>query len=237
MARRRNRPSSFPTWVILIALGILIGYGWNYYNQLQSGKLQSVLPARVDETTARALHRHTVAIISGHHGFDTGALCNDGLTEMEVNWEVSRRVVQLLKGTGTRTLLLDEYDKRLDGLRADVLISIHADSCVNLSGFKVARWQQSPFPARDDRLVQCLATRYAARTGLSFDKDTVTEDMTLYHAFRKVDPHTAAAIIEIGYLGGDRILLTQKPQIVATGIVEGIACYFERPTPTAPPPK
>ncbi len=219
----------------MFILGTLVLYGWNYYNELRSGKIKPVLPVRVDETAARTLHRHTVAIISGHHGYDTGALCKDGLAEVDVNREVARWVLQLLKGSGTRTLLLDEYDERLHGLRADVLLSIHADSCVNVSGFKVARWEQSPFPERDDRLVRCLASRYAARTGLSFDENTVTEDMTQYHAFRKIDPHTAAAIIEIGYLGGDRLLLTQKPQIIATGIVEGIACFFEHSAPTASP--
>ena len=35
-------------------------------------------------------------------------------------------------------LILDEYDTRLAGLKVDVLVSLHADSCVQASGNKVA---------------------------------------------------------------------------------------------------
>ena len=225
--RKSSRGSPFSTWVILITLAALLWYGWRYYHLLGSGELAPVLPVHVDGATADRLRNRTIALISGHRGFDTGAICDDGLAEVDVNRTITRWVARLLDESGARVLLLDEYDSRLEGLEADVLLSIHADSCLPLSGFKVARWERSPEPARDDRLVRCLIERYAARTGLAFDETTITEDMTLYHAFRKIDAHTAAAIIEVGYLGGDRPLLTQKPQVAAMGIVEGLACYFD----------
>jgi N-acetylmuramoyl-L-alanine amidase len=110
-------------------------------------------------------------------------------------------------------------------------VSIHADSCANINdlatGFKVARVLDSRMPEQEDRLVSCLKSRYAATTGLRFHANTVTRDMTEYHAFSEVDERTPAAIIEIGFLYLDRQLLTRKPEVVAQGIVDGILCFID----------
>ncbi len=89
-----------------------------------------------------------------------------------------------------------------------------------------ARWADSPMPAVEDRLVRCLSERYAAATGLPFDADTITEDMTAYHAFRKLALQTPGAIIETGYLGGDWDLIGRRPAVAADGIVDGLVCFL-----------
>jgi N-acetylmuramoyl-L-alanine amidase len=94
-----------------------------------------------------------IGIVAGHWERDSGAVCPDGLTEQEVNFDIAKRVVSLLQALGYQVDLLEEFDDRLDGYQADALISIHADSCEAFpnanppaSGFKVASVEDSAVP-------------------------------------------------------------------------------------------
>lgn len=171
-----------------------------------------------------------IGIISGHRGSDSGAVCDDGLTEAEVNFRHATRVADMLRAEGYSVDVLDEFDPRLKGYRARVLLSIHADSCARINalatGFKVARAMHSRLPEQEDRLVACLTERYRQHTGLRFHANTITHDMTAYHAFDEIDPSTPAAIIETGFLYLDRDLLTRKPELVTQGIVDGLLCFL-----------
>ncbi|MCX7681785.1 MAG: N-acetylmuramoyl-L-alanine amidase [Anaerolineae bacterium] len=177
-----------------------------------------------------------IGIVAGHwasDASDTGAVCPDGLTEVEVNFEIARRVVKKLEELGYQADLLEEYDARLEEYRADALVSIHADSCETFpgatppaSGFKVASVVDSMVPEAEARLVACLSQCYAARTGMYFHANSITYDMLYYHNFYEIHDQTPAAIIEVGFLGNDRALLTEQPDLVAQGIVEGIVCFI-----------
>ena len=170
-----------------------------------------------------------VGLVAGHMGNDSGAVCPDGLTEASVNLDVANRVKAALEGAGYQVDLLAEFDDRLVGYEAQALVSIHADSCDYIndeaSGFKVASALQSQVPDESARLVACLHDRYADRTGMSFHAGSITFDMTEYHAFREIDAQTPAAIIETGFLNLDRAILTERPDLVAQGITDGILCY------------
>jgi N-acetylmuramoyl-L-alanine amidase len=156
------------------------------------------------------------------------------LTEVEVNLRVAELVVQSLRGLGYEVDLLEEFDTRLDGYLADALVSIHADSCQRIedadprpTGFKVASVEGSYVPEEERRLVECLTDAYAERTGLPFHENSITGHMTGYHTFFAIDGRTPGAIIETGFMWLDRELLTQHPDVVAQGIVDGIVCYIE----------
>jgi N-acetylmuramoyl-L-alanine amidase len=184
----------------------------------------------------------SVAIISGHAGYDSGAICTDEegnttLTEAEVNADVANRIAELLRSDGTNVAILEEYDPRINNLEVDALISLHADSCINASGYKAAYYLFSTIPVEDARLVRCIDTNYAAATELTKHADTITHNMTEYHAFRKVAPTTPAAILELGFLGGDRELLTTNADQAALGVAESIRCFLKGipPTPTPAP--
>lgn len=175
-----------------------------------------------------------IGIVAGHWGSDDGASCSDGLTEVEVNLSVAELVVQSLRGLGYRVDLLEEYDDRLDDYLADALVSIHADSCKQFvdatpppTGFKVASVVDSVVPEEEQRLVECLTEAYAERTGMVIHENSITGHMTGYHTFYAIDGHTPGAIIETGFLWLDRDLLTQQPDLVAQGIVDGIVCFVE----------
>lgn len=147
-----------------------------------------------------------------------------------MNYDIASRVTVEMRQRGYRVDLLDEFDPRLSGYRGLLLLSIHADSCDYINnvatGFKVAHVLDSKVPAQEDKLTRCLVEWYAARTGMRFHENSITYDMTRYHAFYEIAPDTPAAIIETGFLRLDRALLTQRPDLVAQGIVDGLMCYL-----------
>ena len=171
-----------------------------------------------------------IGIVVGHRGSDSGAVCSNGLTELEVNSNVATFMQMKLIDMGYDVELLDEFDSRLKDYQAGLLISIHADSCdyINDSatGFKVAAALSETKSENSNRLVQCVADRYANITGLRYHYQSVTNDMTRYHAFSEIDPNTTAGIIEVGFLNLDQEILTSKPELLADGIVAGIKCYM-----------
>ena len=179
-----------------------------------------------------------IGIVAGHWGHDTGAMCPDGLREVDINLEVAKQVVDRLQTLGYQADLLAEYDPRLEGYQADALVSIHADSCQDFpnatppaSGFKVASVEDSMVPDVEDLLVACLAQCYAARTDMYFHTNSITYDMIYYHNFYEIDNQTPGAIIEIGFMKNDRAILTERTDLVAQGIVEGIVCFIESSRP------
>ena len=177
---------------------------------------------------ALPLAERRIGIVAGHSGNDSGAVCPDGLTEVQVNQAIAEGVVKVLKERGAKADLLTEFDVRLRGYRADAFVSIHADSCqVNLSGFKVASLEGGSQASA--RLADCLWKQYEVATDLPRHPNTVTYDMSRYHAFREIAAETPAAIIEVGFLKGDRDLLTQHPDRAAAGIVSGIDCFLKTP--------
>ena len=185
-----------------------------------------------------------IGIVAGHHGNDSGAVCYDDnnqvtLTEAEINLKIAELVKKNLVAAGYQVDLLNEFDTRLNGFRGVALVSIHNDSCeyVNeeATGFKVASSLETHDINRAQRLTACLVDRYAKATGLPFHEGSITNDMRAYHAFSEVDPNTITAIIETGFLNLDRDLLTNRTDLVAQGITDGIRCFINNesvdPTP------
>lgn len=167
-----------------------------------------------------------VGIVAGHSGNDSGAVCPDGLTEAQVNQAVADAVARALRRRGTTVDLLQEFDPRLNGYQADAFVSIHADSCeADASGYKVASLEGGSDAS--ERLADCLWERYGAATSLPPHPNTVTYDMSRYHAFSEISPQTPAAIIEIGFLKADRELIAEHPDRAAEGIVAGLECFLQ----------
>ncbi|NOX61424.1 MAG: hypothetical protein GXP42_05690 [Chloroflexi bacterium] len=207
----------------LVLMAVVVGVG------VQRGSLNAARVSRVlgQITNLPAFPKVTVALIAGHRGSDSGATCRDGLTEVSITQKVAQLTAEKLREQAVDVAVLDEYDSVLRGLQADVLVSIHVDSCIDLTGFKVAAPVVTMLPDTEARLVQCLEQEYAAATGLSIHSSTVSRNMTRYHAFQRIAPTTPGAIIEIGFLGGDRELLTERPELAAEGVARGIICFLD----------
>ena len=173
--------------------------------------------------------RPRIGIVAGHWGNDSGAICSDGLTEVEINLNVATRVKEKLTAEGFDVDLLEEFDDQLEQYQALTLVSIHADTCqfidTNASGFKVAAALASAQPEKANRLVACLRSRYESNTGLRHHVGSVTADMGSNHAFDELHSDTTAAIIETGFMNLDRQILTQEPDLIAEGIAQGVLCY------------
>jgi N-acetylmuramoyl-L-alanine amidase len=186
-----------------------------------------------------------IGIVSGHwgNGDDSGAVCPDGINERDVNLAIATIVRQRLEALGYSADLLQEFDPRLDGYQAALLLSIHADTCAVIedqpTGFKLAVSTYSSDKNLTDRLAACLYENYSKATGLPYLASGNTIDMTQYHAFSAINPSTPAAIIETGFLNLDRDLLVNHPETVADGIVSGVLCFVNNesvaPIPIATP--
>ncbi|GAB5493295.1 MAG: hypothetical protein Phog2KO_35100 [Phototrophicaceae bacterium] len=177
-----------------------------------------------------------IGIVSGHRGpeNDPGAVCDDGLTEREINFAVAQLVVLGLRENGYSVDLLDEFDPRLDAYQAAALVSIHANDCQDygefVSGYLVARAAVRPAGGFDDILAECIARDYGEAVGIE-RRFSLTVDMTDYHTFREINSLTPAAILELGFMRGDRDLLVNQQDVMASGIIEGILCFLNGETP------
>jgi N-acetylmuramoyl-L-alanine amidase len=230
-------PQSFP-----VALRIELG-------QINPTNAPLVAPTQVP--TPNYVRR--IGIISGHSGpeDDPGAVCVDEngiefLTESSINYTVAYLIWQELRDRGYDVVLLDEWDPRLEGFEADALVSVHANSCADygepVSGFLVGQAEARPPQGPDALLVECIAAHYHQETQLDRRYD-LPLDMADYHAFREISLTTPGAIIEIGFMLGDRELITGRADLVSKGIIDGILCFLNKgddpllyvtPTPELP---
>ena len=110
--------------------------------------------------TATLKNPRLIGIVAGHWKNDSGAVCTDGLKEVDINLDIATRVQKILSDDGYQVDLLNEFDKRLEGYQAAALISIHNDSCEFINneatGFKVAAAFATHHPERSARLTACL---------------------------------------------------------------------------------
>ena len=202
-----------------------------------SNKLSLLLTSQPEEVVvvSTSYPQLRIGIVAGHWGYDSGAVCVDGngdvtLTEADLNLKIATLVQQKLTQAGYRVDLLQEFDSRLNGYTAVALVSIHNDSCTfvddNATGFKISAAMDTRDVNRASRLTSCLRDRYERATALNFHPGSITSDMREYHAFTEIHDTTIAAIIETGFMNLDREILTQQPDLIAEGIVQGIECFI-----------
>ena len=191
--------------------------------------IYKVVPAQpVVQRLAQSPGPIRIGLISGHQGFDSGAVCADGLTEAQVNAGIVDQVIAKLQGMGIRVDDLDEFDPRLDNYVGTAVISVHADSCDYINdlatGFKIS----GSGLTNSTPLSICMEDAYRNATQMSYHANTITPDMADYHAFRELAPGTQAIIIEVGFLNLDREMLTTNSPVPAQGISDGILCFLNQ---------
>jgi N-acetylmuramoyl-L-alanine amidase len=209
--------------------------------QLESDEIVAGIPPLRPTPVRTPQWLRRIGIISGHRGLgltlnrDPGAVCYDEfkrvtLEEETINFAVATRVVANLEALNFTVDMLDEFDPRLVDYRADALVSIHANSCIDygeaVSGFIVSKSDARPDTGNDVFLRECIALNYAANIPLerSFNE---TEDMLNNHAWRKIHPLTPGVILEMGFMLADQEILTEQHDLLAHAITMGILCYIE----------
>lgn len=251
--KQSRKPRNNNIFISTIGVAILIATlftAWTpdslFTSNLQEQLRTLLTPQTGVETGLTPQPQLRIGIVSGHMGNDSGAVCTDengvvDLTEADVNFEIASRVRDSLVAKGYQVDLLNEFDTRLNGYRAVALVSIHNDSCEYINeaatGFKVAASLETRDLNRAQRLTACLTNRYQSLTGLFFHANSITPDMTEYHAFSEIDPNTITAIIETGFLNLDREILTEQTDLVAEGVTQGILCFINNESvlpPVAP---
>ncbi len=213
----------FISFLVLLSLGLIVARTFGFGLPSEDG-----IPA---QHFVWAMFNKQIVLISGHSGYDSGATCEDEagnvtLKEADIVANVAQRVAKRLSQAGADVTIFEEYDTRINGLQADVLLSIHADSCIDVSGYKAARGLYSSIPDKDDELIDCINQAYSSATQLSEHSQSITHNMTEYHAWHRIAPTTPAAILEIGFLGGDQELLTKRTPLVAKGIADALLCFL-----------
>lgn len=205
-------------------------------NQVQATqRVISIQPSPLPTETRQI----RIGIVAGHSGqprddsfeVDPGAVCPDGLTELSINQAVAREVVAELRRLEYEVDLLEEFDERLIGYQADVLVSIHANDCQDYgpagTGFSAASASaRQTTRGEDEFLLECLIDQYSQTTGLP-RHGGITYDMTSYHTFGEVAVDTPTAIIELGFMNLDRLMLTTQQPLLAQGVVNGILCFLQ----------
>ena len=73
---------------------------------------------------------------------------------------------------------------------------------------------------------ECIGENFGANVPLPRSYN-ITEDMSQYHAWRKIHPLTPGIILEMGYMLADQDILTEDPDLLARAIVDGILCFIE----------
>jgi N-acetylmuramoyl-L-alanine amidase len=251
------------TTIIVLAAALIVAFIFNYWtpdsflSEAFVANLQEVSstqgPATAVPSPLPTFSRvQKVGLIIGHSGpplnpqfdRDPGAICdenNDGIPELEelvINTTVGERVAELLVAAGYEIELLNEWDARIDNYRANILLSIHTNTCENLgegaTGFNVKASERSPMIDRDNQLVDCLVANYANATGMPRHFGS-PPDLVDYHAFREVSIDTPTVIIELGFMFANRDVLTTRPEDMAQGIFRGLDCFLS-PSSSDPAP-
>jgi hypothetical protein len=156
-----------------------------------------------------------------------------GVDEVDVNMDIAQRIKAQLTARG---YLVDLIPTTVPpGYLADVFLALHADGdeTGENSGFKLAHGsRRGPY---EDKLVAVLRDEYAKVTGLDYDAEHVTRNMTGYYSFNwgryqhAAAAHTPAAILEMGYLsnGHDRDVMVNHADGVAIAIVNGLQRFLD----------
>ena len=156
-----------------------------------------------------------------------------GVDEVEVNFDIAQRVKAQLVARG---YVVDIIPTTVPpGYLADVFLALHmdGDETQQKSGFKIAHGsRRGPY---EDKLVSLLREEYAKQTGLDWDAEGISRNMTDYYRFNwgryqhAAAAHTPAAILEMGFLsnGHDRALMLDHGDGVALAIVNGIQRFLD----------
>lgn len=220
--------------VALLTAGLAtFAISWQEHQTQQQERARPTADAQQAALMVTPRHLQRIGIVAGHRGVydDPGAVCEDGLTEREVNEVVAEKVVLHLRGLGFHAELLDEFDSRLQNYQATALVSLHSNDCRDygefVSGYLIARAAARAEGGPDDLLAKCVGENYRRATGLRV-RAGMTSDMSEYHSFVEIHPLTPAVILEMGFLLGDRRLLTEESDRVARGVYDGILCFLDQ---------
>lgn len=166
----------------------------------------------------------------------------DGVQEVEVNRQVVARLEHRLRAIGVDVEVLPATPPV--GYRADLFISVHADSVrdPNRRGYKSAHFEP-PRNAFEPILRRHLDEAYLQASRMADDSINVSPTMRAFYAFNhrkyrhSVHPDTPAVIVEMGYISNpdDRAYLAKASE-PADALFQGIVSYLREQGKLPAPP-
>lgn len=176
----------------------------------------------------------TVVIDAGHGGDDPGAISVRGFYEKTVNLKVAKKAVAKLRQRGLNVIMTRQNDRFVElerraeianQHRADLFVSIHADSCLNRSvkGFSV-------YVARNASYESVVAAKAIAKRMANVSPDGNGIKRADYRVLVKTK--MPAVLVEMGYISnhGEAHLIASDSfqNQVAQAICDGICDIIER---------
>ena len=173
--------------------------------------------------------------------WDFGASSN-GVNEVDVNNDVAKKTVALLKAKGIQAEILTATVP--EDYCASAFVAIHADGNDDSTtdGYKVApsSWDTD---GKAETLSDDIQEDYGAVTGMDLNGG-ISDNMTQYYAFNyqrfrhSIDAHTPGVLIEVGFVtnSSDRAMFTRHTDLLAQGLAKGIEDYLNGVVLTTPSP-
>ncbi len=164
-----------------------------------------------------------------------------GVEEIDINMAVVTELTRRLSQAGVHVDILPAVVP--PDYRADVFLSIHADSSENPErrGYKSAHRQ----PERNDReplLLRAIDRAYLEASGLPHDLANISAGMNDYYAFAShrlrhaTAPQTPSVIVELGYLSHpDDLAWMQDTAQTAAALERAVLAYLTALERWAPP--
>lgn len=208
----------------------------NVYENINNKQLelQFTLPKieiKKDNKTNKNKSKKIIVIDAGHGGNDVGAL-QGNIYEKDINLPIALKTAEILKDKGYKVLLTRKNDKTLSlqervdytiENKADIFVSIHANSCAKpeISGIETHYYKNI-----DYELAQSIHK--------SMTKHINTEDRGLFKSKFYVINHNEipSVLLEIGYMTNSKELAEiqsiKRQDNTAKAIAEGIINYLSR---------
>lgn len=205
-------------------------------DNLKKAKIRLIIPKpfKPAKKIYPAISGTKITIDAGHGGKDPGAISSYGYKEKTVNLDVALQVAQILRDKGHRVIMTRDSDEFIEleeraaianRSKADIFVSIHADSCATSSknGFTiyVARSGSSASTRLANAIDNCMA-----QTGISSNSVRQADYRVLTHT------NCPAVLIELGYLSNyweaKQLKNVSMQKRLANSIANGITDYLER---------
>lgn len=175
--------------------------------------------------TPVAPERYLIALDAGHGGSATGAYY-ENMAEKELNLAMTRKVDEILRGLGYRTLLTRTADKNV-GLKArstlanqagaDIFVSIHCNAAENSPDFQGLYVYHYPGSVQGAALAQTIQAAACRFTG-AVDRGIDAANFSVVR-----ESKMPAVLVETGFMTCHEELERLKNEAYQSSMAQGIA--------------
>lgn len=184
-------------------------------------------------TIVKQAKKKVIYLDAGHGGTDPGA-SGHGLKEKDLVLDIAKRTRDKLKAAGftvimsrstDKTVKLDERTKEANDVKADIFVSIHANSFNGTaSGIETWKMSQGPKAKESNTLASYLQNEIIKKTK---GKDRGVKDGNL-HVNR--ESKMPSSLVEVGFIDNksevNNLKKASYKNKIATGITNGIKKFF-----------